>query len=90
MGIEFLLAQKVEDMNHLILHLLHIRLDTLTWQCSGCPQLKACDEQPNGGEIRYCWPIIEAAILGKSEWKTNHREVNFTPETGESFETRCL
>lgn len=72
MGKEYLLSQKVEDVNHLILELLWTRLNFLAWQCAGCPQLSICDEQPNNGEFRFCWPIIEAAILGKREWKTEH------------------
>jgi len=45
----------------------------LDGKCEGCPQVEVCQEQDNGGEPRYCWPMIRAAILGLEEWNTNHR-----------------
>lgn len=50
-------------------------LDHLSWKCQGCPQINVCEEQDNGGELRYCWPIIEAAILGNEEWEIDHRNI---------------
>jgi len=47
-------------------------LERLSWKCSQCPQAKVCEEQSSGGEPRYCWPMIEAAILGFEEWETEH------------------
>ena len=49
-------------------------LNRLSWRCGGCPQILICEEQANGGESRYCWPIIEAAILGNGEWITEHNK----------------
>lgn len=53
-------------------------LDELDMKCAGCPQVNICAPHENceghdDGEARYCWPMIEAAILGKSEWKMAHR-----------------
>lgn len=48
-------------------------LDKLSWDCQYCPQVTICEDQAEGGESRYCLPVIEAAILNKEEWETEHR-----------------
>ena len=40
----------------------------------GCPQCSVCEEQDNGGESRYCLPLIEAALLEKDEFDTYHKQ----------------
>jgi len=49
-------------------------LKSLSWKCSGCPQIETCEDQTDGGEPRYCEPMIEAAVLGHDEWETEHRK----------------
>ena len=48
-------------------------LSSLSWKCIGCPQIEDAKgakafnvfcEQDDGGEPRYCLPLIEAAVLG--------------------------
>jgi len=48
-------------------------LRKLSWKCEGCPQVEVCEDQTDGGEPRYCEPMIEAAILGNELWITEHR-----------------
>ena len=48
------------------------KLKELSWQCQGCSQVSVCEEQESGGESRYCWPIIEAAIMNEKNWDTEH------------------
>lgn len=49
-------------------------LSELSWKCSGCPQVPICEGQSSDGEERYCWPMIEAAILGHDTWETAHNK----------------
>lgn len=47
------------------------KLDQLSWCCAHCPKLSECEEQPaitKDFENRYCWTIIEAAILNKNDF----------------------
>uniref|UniRef100_A0A6H1ZTM0 Uncharacterized protein n=1 Tax=viral metagenome TaxID=1070528 RepID=A0A6H1ZTM0_9ZZZZ len=48
------------------------KLDSLSWKCEGCPQVSVCEDQSNGGEPRYCRPMIDAALLGENDWITEH------------------
>jgi len=61
-------------INNAILEVISKNLSRLSWRCEGCPQISVCQSQDNGGEPRYCWPVIEAAILGVDSWKTAHRK----------------
>jgi len=56
----------------IILDSIRRSLSHLSWKCQSCPQTMICEDQANGGESRYCWPMIEAAILNKQEWSTEH------------------
>ena len=58
--------------NEVILKVIEDRLRHLGWKCTGCPQTSVCEDQANGGEGRYCWFMIEAAILGNETWETDH------------------
>ena len=60
------------EFDKMLVEAVSKRLAHLNWKCTGCPQLSTCDDQPNKGESRYCWPIIVAAIMGEESWKTNH------------------
>ena len=62
------------QLNEAIKINIQATLDNLGWRCENCPQVEICEDQSNGGESRYCWPMIEAAIMGHSRWETKHRK----------------
>lgn len=41
----------------------------LSWTCTKCKHCKSCEDQSPEIEARYCWPMIEAAILGNRNWE---------------------
>jgi hypothetical protein len=51
-------------------------IEELSFKCKGCPRVSQCEDQGTKGESRYCWPLIEAAILGEPTWYTLHRSPN--------------
>ena len=36
----------------------------LQFGCDGCPLVRECENDNDNIETRYCWMIVEAAILG--------------------------
>ena len=55
-----LVAQSVFDNIH---HLINIG------RCNQCPLARECEYDGGNIETRYCWGIVEAAILGKDTFE---------------------
>lgn len=53
----------------MILKSVSDRLEHLTWHCTGCPWIRQCEAEAGNPGSRYCWSILEAAILGKDDFK---------------------
>lgn len=67
-------ARDGDSLRRLLRDYIQQRLYTLAAECTSCSQRSVCEEQE--GASRYCWPMIEAAILDYSDW-----ESGFMPET---------
>jgi hypothetical protein len=44
-------------------------LQNLGWGCTGCHWIRQCEAEAGNPGSRYCWPIIEAAILCKKDFQ---------------------
>jgi len=50
------------------------KLESLTWDCTGCPQVRVCENDGDNKEARYCTPIIVAALLNEDSFKSEFQE----------------
>ena len=44
-------------------------IQRLLYGCEGCPLMRECEDDGDNIETRYCWMIVEAAILGHDEFE---------------------
>jgi len=61
------------NINRLILEHITSNLDTLSWQCTGCPRMDGCEKEDGKAKL-YCREILLAAIL-------DHREFAYRGKT---------
>jgi len=64
----------MKTIEQAFLEIIVKRLSDLSWDCKYCPQISICEDQTDGGESRYCLPMIEAAVIGNDTWETEHRK----------------
>jgi hypothetical protein len=57
------------DYSEMILESVNKKLEQLTWKCTGCQWIRQCEDEGGNPGSRYCYPIIEAAILNKENFK---------------------
>jgi len=50
------------------------KLSELQWKCSGCPQVRVCENDGDNKESRYCSSIIEASLLNEDSFKSEFQE----------------
>ena len=62
-GLDSERGSEMKRLNDLLLNELANELKHRSWQCSECIGASECEEKYEPGTERYCWAMIQAAIL---------------------------